>query len=529
MNLNLYGFAGKWLMVDLGISFADDSMPGIDIIMPDPAFIVEHRADLVGIVATHAHEDHIGAIAHLWPRLKCPVYATPFTAAVLRAKLAEAGLLSSVKLIEVPMSGKFSVGPFDLELITLTHSIPEPNALVIRTRAGTVLHTGDWKFDPEPLIGPTADVEALQRLGDEGVDALIGDSTNAMRAGEAGSEADVRRSLIELVGLQRKRVVVACFSSNVARLESAAIAGVTHGRTPALVGRSLLRMVQAARETGYLTNTPNFIGDEQAAKMPRDRVLLICTGSQGEPRSALVRIANNDHPTIELEKGDAVIFSSRIIPGNEVAIGKLQNLLARRGIDVLTENDHFVHVSGHPARDELARMYQLVRPKLAVPVHGEARHMKAHAQLAAECQVPQTLVVENGHMIRLMPGPAKLLDHVDSGRLALDGRQLVPISGGAYHSRFHMANNGSAVATLVFDGNNRLLAPPQITLHGILADEEATPATLIAAVDQAVKGLTQALRGDDVSVRDAVRSAIRRSLKGSHSKRPVTDVQVIRV
>ncbi len=401
MNLNLYGIAGQWLILDCGVTFGDDSQPGLEVVMPDPAFIAERRDRLLGIVATHAHEDHIGAIPYLWKELRCPVWATPFTASLLRAKLVEAGLADQVRINVVPMSGRFTVGPFDLELVTLTHSIPEPNAVVLRTAAGTVLHTGDWKLDPDPLIGEPVDEAALRRLGHEGVLAIVCDSTNALRPGSSGSEAELRRSLTELVGRYDARVAVACFASNVARLETIAHAAAVHGRDVALVGRSLWRIEKAARENGYLSGVPAFLTEEDAGYVPRDRILMICTGSQGEPRSALARIAREDHPNVELETGDAVIFSSRIIPGNEKTIGRLQNALARLGVEIVTELDHFVHVSGHPARDELVRMYQMIRPKVAVPVHGEARHLIANAELARDCQVPQTLVIENGDLVRL--------------------------------------------------------------------------------------------------------------------------------
>src|SRR5271165_3324062 len=324
MNLNVYGYGGDWLIVDCGVTFGDDSQPGLDVVMPDPAFIVEHRDRLLGILATHAHEDHIGAIPYLWTQLRCPVWATPFTASLLRAKLVEAGLADKVRINVVPMSGRFQIGPFDLELVTLTHSIPEPNAVVLRTAAGTVLHTGDWKLDPDPLIGLPVDEDALRRLGDEGVLAMICDSTNALRPGTSGSEADLRKSLIELVGRYDARVAVACFASNVARLETIAHAATAHGRDVALVGRSLWRIDKAARENGYLSDLPRFLTEDEAGYIPRDKIVLICTGSQGEPRAALTRIARDDHPNVELEAGDAVIFSSRIIPGNEKAIGRLQ-------------------------------------------------------------------------------------------------------------------------------------------------------------------------------------------------------------
>ncbi|HLJ65210.1 MAG TPA: ribonuclease J, partial [Stellaceae bacterium] len=462
MNLSLYGYAGRWLMVDCGISFADETLPGIDVVMPDPEFIAERVNELDALIVTHAHEDHIGAIPYLWPRLRCPVYATPFTASVLRQKLLEAGLEHQVPITEIPMSGKFTVGPFEVELITLTHSIPEPNAVVIRTPVGTVLHTGDWKFDRDPLVGPVSDMAALRHLGEEGVLAMICDSTNALRPGESGSEADVRASLIELVGKAEERVVVACFASNVARLHSAAAAAAAHDRHVALVGRSLWRIEHAARETGYLEGVPQFLTDEEAAYLPRDKVLLICTGSQGEPRSALARIAGDEHPHIVLEEGDTVIFSSRVIPGNERTIGKLQNALAGLGCAIVTDSDALVHVSGHPAQDELQLMYQMVRPRIAVPVHGEARHLLAQARLAAECQVPQTLVTRNGEMLRLGPGPGAVIGEVKVGRLVVDGKALLQAGGEAVRSRQRMIFNGTALATVVVDHAGTLMAPPRI-------------------------------------------------------------------
>jgi ribonuclease J len=530
MNLSLYGYAGSWLMIDLGISFADDTMPGLEIIMADPTFIVDRRDKLAGLLVTHAHEDHIGAIPHLWPRLRCPIYATPFTASVLRAKLGEAGLLNEAKIIEVPLSGTVEIGPFSVELITVTHSVPEPNAVVLRTPVGTVFHTGDWKFDPEPLVGQPTDFAALERVGAEGVDALIGDSTNALRPGEAGSEADVRRSLIELVGRFDNRVAIACFASNVARLHSAAAAGEAHGRSVALVGRSLWRMEQAARENGYLDGVRPFLREDEAVELPRDKILLICTGSQGEPRSALARISAQDHPNIDLDQGDTVIFSSRQIPGNERAIGRLQNALARRGIEIITDSDHFVHVSGHPARDELARMYQLIRPKVAIPVHGESRHLVAHAKLAEECQVPQTVIAENGDMVRLAPGPAGVIDRVPTGRLGLDGKALVPLEHGAFRTRLKMTFSGAAVASVVIDRAGKLVAPPQLTIHGLLGDEAGTVIAAVgAAIERAVKDLSLDRRLDDEMVRETVRLAVRRALSASHGKKPVTDVHVVRI
>ncbi len=531
MNLNLYGHAGKWLMIDLGVTFGDDSTPGIDVIMPDIGFIAERRADLAGLVLTHAHEDHIGAVPYLWPRLRCPIYATPFTAAVLRRKLQEAGLAGEARITEIPMSGRFTVEPFDLELVTLTHSIPEPNAVIIRTPLGTVVHTGDWKLDAGPLVGPVTDEAALRRIGDEGVLAMVCDSTNALVHGESGSETEVRDSLHDLIGRLTGRIAVACFASNVARVETIARVAQAHDRHVALVGRSLWRISQAARETGYLADIPAFITEHDIGYLPRDKVLLICTGSQGEPRSALARIAREEHPTVALEPGDTAIFSSRMIPGNERAIGLLQNGLVRLGVEVVTERDHLVHVSGHPARDELTAMYQWVRPRIAIPVHGEARHLAAHARLAEACQVGRALVIENGAVVRLAPGRGEVVDHVPTGRFGLDGKNLVPLDGAVMRVRHRTVFNGAAVATLVVDRKGRLQGEPLLTVHGLL-DPDADPTEhdrVVGAIREAIDKLPAADRGDDATLREAARLAVRRSLHASHGKKPVTDVHLVRI
>ena len=531
MNLNLYGHAGAWLMVDLGITFGDESTPGIDVIMPDPSFIEERRDELVGLVLTHAHEDHLGAVAYLWDRLGCPVYATPFTAAVLRRKLAEAGLLDRVPLTVIPLSGRFSVGPFAIELITLTHSIPEPNALVIETPVGRVMHTGDWKLDPDPLVGPTTDEEALIRVGEEGVLAMVCDSTNVLVPGESGSEADVRATLLDIVGRYKQRVAVACFASNVARLETIARVGEAHGRRVALVGRSLWRIYEAAKETGYLLDIPPFLGERDVGYLPREEVLMICTGSQGEPRSALARIVAGDHPEVGLEAGDTVIFSSRIIPGNEISINRLHNRLSEQGIEVVTTNEENVHVSGHPARDELAQMYQWIRPRIAVPVHGEPRHLVAHAKLAQECQVPETVVVQNGSVVCLAPGRAEIIDDVFTGRLAVDGHQIINLESGVLRDRRRMIHHGSAVATVILDRDGVLRGLPIVSLHGIEPGEreDAILPVVTDAVADAVNALSDRDRGNDEQVSEAARRAVRRSLRQICGKRPHTEVHLVRV
>jgi ribonuclease J len=530
MNLSLYGYRGQWLIVDCGVTFGEEEhQPGVDVIMADPAFIVERRDRLLGIVATHAHEDHIGAIPYLWPQLQCPVWATPFTASVLHAKLVEARLADQVKITTVPMSGRFTIGPFELELITLTHSIPEPNAVVIRTPVGTVLHTGDWKLDPEPLIGSVTDEARLRAVGDEGVLAIVCDSTNALKPGSSGSEGELRHSLTELIGRYDQRVAVACFASNVARLETIAHAARAHDRDVALVGRSLWRIEKSARDNGYLADVPRFLTEDEAGYVPRDKILLICTGSQGEPRAALARIAREDHPNITLEEGDVVVFSSRIIPGNEKAIGRLQNALVRLDIEVVTEADHFVHVSGHPAQDELVRMYQMIRPRIAIPVHGEARHLAAHAHLAEQCQVEEALVIENGDLIRLDRGGGAIVDAVPTGRIGSDGKSLVPIGGAVLQQRRRIAGDGSVVATLVVDRRGRLAAPPQISLVG-LAEANAEPAAALSdALADAIQGLPAPFRQDDNALRDAARRVLRRGLSERFGKRPLIEIQLVRL
>jgi ribonuclease J len=529
MNLNLYGYGGKWLMVDLGVTFGDDRVPGIDVVMPDPTFIADRRRDLVGLVLTHAHEDHLGAVQHLWQRLRCPIWATPFTATVLARKLREVGLEREVPVTVLPMSGRASIGPFEIELVTLTHSIPEPNAVAIRTPVGTVIHTGDWKFDDEPLIGPVADEDRLRAIGREGVLAVIGDSTNVFRDGEAGSESEVRDSLIELIGDYRHRIAVACFASNIARLETIAVAAAEHGRRTALVGRSLRNMVDAAKTNGYLTDI-EFLDEEHVGYLPREEVCLICTGSQGEPRAALSRIASDTHPHVTLEEGDAVIFSSRIIPGNEKAIGRLQDQLARAGVEIVTERDHFVHVSGHPARDELARLYSHLQPRMVVPVHGEHRHLVEHSKLALECQVPFSPVVENGQVLRLGPGNPVIIDTVPNGRLALDGNRLVPMDGSLIKARQRVAENGVAVCTLVMSAKGVLLADPAIHLPGLVeTDSDAEATVLAAAVRAAVEGMAPDLRRDDSAVIDAGRLALRRALKSVLGLKPHLEVGLVRI
>ena len=533
MNLNLYGHDGRWLMVDLGVTFGDDATPpGVEVIMPDPRFIEEYSKELVGLVLTHGHEDHIGAVPYLWPRLKCPIYATPFTATLVRRKLDDAGLLDEVELIEIPMSGRFSIGPFAIELITLTHSIPEPNAVVIRTRVGTVLHTGDWKFDQTPLVGDSSDLAALRRLGDEGVLAMVCDSTNVFVEGVAGSEADVRENLIEVIGRCQYRVGVACFASNIARLETITKAAQAHGRAVSLVGRSLWRIEAAARANGYLADLPPFVSEADFNLLPRDRALMICTGSQGEPRAALTRVAQGVHPQVSLEPDDTVIFSSRVIPGNERRISNLQNALVNAGVGVITASDEMIHVSGHPARDDLADMYAFIRPKVAIPVHGEPRHIREHARFAKSCQVPQAIAPRNGTLIRLAPGPAEVVDEVFASKLALDGSRLLPLDAVFFKDRRRLVEAGAVTVTAVFDRKAELAADLQISTFGLLEEDDESEEMLDDVADRIVDGLESlgpAKRRDDDAVEEAVRRGVRAVLREATGKKPRIAVHIVRL
>ncbi len=531
MNLNLYGTAGKWLMVDCGVTFGDETTPGIELIMPDISFITDRRDDLVGLVVTHGHEDHIGAIEHLWPQLKCPVYATKFTAELIRAKLNRADLKNQVRLIELPVGGKFEIGPFQAEMVHVTHSIPESHMLAIKTKHGTVLHTGDWKFDPEPMVGEVTDEARLKELGRESVMALIGDSTNALVAGHSGSEREIQDSFNKLFGQIKKRIIVTCFASNIARLKVIAAAAKKHGRYVTLVGRSLWRNAEVAEVCGYLPEFNDFLSENEAMLSPRDKIVIISTGCQGEARSALARIATSDHPEVELEKGDTVIFSSRDIPGNEKLIARLQNRLIAMGVEILTQEQAHVHVSGHPAQDELTELYQWIRPKLALPVHGEARHQMEHARIAKDCQVPHTLIPANGQIIRLGPGIHEVVAEVPSGRWGLDGKMLRRMDHAAAKDRRKMGYNGVAVITLVMDKRGQVAQEPYVTLLGLVDEEEgkSLQGDVVATVLDALEAMPKSTRIDDAAVRHAATQAARRWLNEAHGKKPVIEVHLVRI
>jgi len=528
MNLNLYRCGGKWLAVDCGIGFGGAEYPEVEIMVPDPAFIADRRDRLVGLVITHAHEDHIGGVAWLWPMLRCPVYATPFAAAVLRRKLAEAQLLAQVPIHVVAPGSAIELPPFSLRLLRVAHSIPESQALAITTPAGIVLHTGDWKLDPDPLIGPPTDEAAFAALGEQGVLAMVCDSTNAMVEGHSGSESEVRRSLAVLIRGLRGRVAVTCFASNIARIESIALAARDAGRSTALVGRSLRNLEAAARECGYLRGVPDFVPEDDAGSIPDDKLLILITGSQGEPRSALARVALDTHARVVLGEGDTVIFSSRVIPGNERAIGTVQDNLVRRGVNLMTDMDHLVHVSGHPARDELRRLYRLVKPRYAVPVHGEWRHLAAHAELAREAGITP-LLLEDGDILSLAPGRPEVVDSAPVGRLVPDGGRLVPLTGGVMAARRRMLFNGVVLASLAVDSAGRLCGEPRVSAPGLFEAEDPETTRIAKEFAAAVTDLPVTLRRDDTALADAARAALRRALGRRLQKRPLVDVHLLRI
>ncbi len=538
MNFNLYGYGPpddrKWIVVDLGVTFGDQTTPGVEVILPDPAFMEENAHRLLGIVLTHAHEDHIGAVAHLWPRFKAPIYATPFTAFILREKLREADLLDEAEITIVPLGGTIELGPFKLELITLTHSIPEPNGLAIRTPLGTILHTGDWKIDPDPLLGGPTDIDAIRKLGDEGVLAMVCDSTNVFVDGHAGSEADVRKALIPLIAGFKGKVAVACFASNVARMDSVIRAAEANGRRVCLVGRSMHRMAAAAKSVGLMTDIKPFIEDSEAKRLPGNGVLYLCTGSQGEPRAALSRIAEGTHPHVNLGANDACVFSSRVIPGNDVPIRNLQNKLTERGVRLYTERDHpGIHVSGHPCRDELAQMYAWARPEISVPTHGERRHLMEHAAFARDLQVPQQVTPRNGDMVRLAPGRAEIIDEVQAGRLYVDAGVVVPEHGEALRERRHAAYNGMLAVSVVLDGRGKIVSGPQVRALGLPTEsEEHLDEVLNDLADEAETALKR-MKGNDLEMDEAIEKAISRGVKKASQRiwgrRPVVETTVLRV
>ncbi|HEY7670366.1 MAG TPA: ribonuclease J [Hyphomicrobium sp.] len=531
MNAYLYGYGPEdrrqWLMVDCGITFPEGEFdPGIDVILPDVRFIEENRNDLLGLVLTHAHEDHIGAVIELWPRLRAPIYATPFTAGMLRSKLAEYGADLDLPITVVPLDSRFKVGPFDVELVTLAHSIPEMSALAIRTGLGTVFHTGDWKLDPTPLIGRPLKEERLVRLGEEGVHTLVIDSTNAFREGSSPSEQEVAKSLAEIVKGAKGRVAVTTFSSNVARIKAVAEAARLADRQLVVAGRALHRVIEVALETGYLPQGLKYLDQDQFGYLERSDVVLLCTGSQGEPRAALARIAEEEHPDVSLAKGDLVIFSSRTIPGNEKGVARIENNLSRIGCDLLTDSDALVHVSGHPRRDELRRMYGWIRPQVVIPMHGEARHLKAQGELARALGAKTVLPVLNGEIARLAPDPA-VIDDAPVGRLFRDGRLLVSEAEGPVRARRKLAAVGVVFVTLALSRRGEVLSEPQAVLDGVpeeTADGEAMLEVVLSAVVGTLKSVPGKGRKSPDLVAEAIRRAVRAAVNDAWGKKPICKV-----
>jgi ribonuclease J len=525
MNVNLYGCRGKWLMVDLGLTFGDATVPGIDLVLPDLGFIEQRRDDLLGIVLTHGHEDHIGAIPYLVDELDVPLYATPFTAALIRAKLEEEGLADKVELNIVELGGTVNLGPFSCRYVALAHSIPEGNALLIDTPFGRVFHTGDWKLDEEPVLGSPSTAQELTAIGDEGVLVVIGDSTNVFNPEASGSESVVRADLDQIIGEAKGRVVVTTFASNAARVATLGQVARDTGRQLVLAGRSLERITRTAKAVGYLTDFPETVDFDTAMDLPRDKVMIIATGGQGEPMAALNRIASGTHP-IKLTAGDSVVFSSKQIPGNEIAIGRIQNQLAEAGIEMVTDRQALIHVSGHPGRPELAAMYGWLKPRIVVPVHGEMRHMVEHARFARAEGVPQTVVPKNGTAIRLAPGDPEVVSHEPVGRLVLDGDVILPADGATINARRRIAIHGYMAVAVVLDRDGQLAASPSVLAQGVPVEEDRD-----AFLDEVREKLSAAVRGDtgmdEVRLKESLRLAARRTATAWTGKKPIVEVSLI--
>ena len=524
MNVNLYGCQGKWLMVDCGITFGTPEYPGIDVILPDLQFIEERIDDLLGIVLTHGHEDHIGALPYLAGELDVPLYATPFTAGLIRGKLEEEGIEEKVELNVVDEEGPFNIGPFRITYTPLAHSIPEGNAVLIETPYGSVFHTGDWKLDDAPALGGASTAEELTAIGDKGVLALVCDSTNVFNPEASGSEAAVREGLDQVIGAAKGRVLVTTFASNAARLQTLGEVARDTGRELCVAGRSLDRILRVAKQTGYLRDFPDTVDFEAAMALPANKVLIVATGGQGEPRAALNRIAEGSH-VLKVHEGDTVVFSSRQIPGNEIAIGRIMNTLAAKGVELITDRQAFIHVSGHPGRPELAEMYKWIRPEIVVPVHGEVRHMYEQARFALEQGVPKSIRQVNGDIIRLAPnGPSKI-GEAPVGRLVLDGDIILPADGTTITERRRVALYGQISAAVVIR-NGKLAGEPQIRLQGIPVEEDRED-FIAEASDAAREAVKKDGKGDIERLRESIRLAVRRAAVRYTGKKPVVDVLII--
>ena len=535
MNMNLFAYGKpnnqKWIMVDIGVTFADDSIPGIDLIYPDPGFIIDKKDDLLGIILTHAHEDHIGAIAHIWPQIKCKIFSTPFTAVLIKEKFKEKRIDIGNNLKIVNLNGTVDLKPFKVEFITLTHSILEPNGLRIETPSGNILHTGDWKCDPNPLIGDKINSKRLKEIGDKGVLAMICDSTNVFSIGRAGSELDVRKSLLNLMSRLKKRIIVTSFASNVARMESVFYCAEKSGRQISLVGRSMHRIYKAAKECGYLKNIMKPIDTRDAKKISREKIVYLCTGSQGEPMGAMMRIASYVHPDVLIEKGDSVIFSSKIIPGNERKLYKLHNQLVRDGIEVISEESDFVHVSGHPNREDLNDMYDWVRPKAVIPVHGEHRHMKEHINFAKEKQIPYPIKVENGDIVKIYPGKKpEIYDKAPSGRLYVDGSVSVEEDSKSIKERKNISSNGYMEVTILVTPKGNIHKRPIISFKGLpVIKEEEFIYGLEEEIEKTSKTFSLNNKKQEQNLIDALKISCRKYSKEKTGKKPFTNINIVQI
>ena len=535
MNMNLFGYGQpgdhKWIMVDIGVTFADDSVPGIDLIYPDPGFIVERRDNLLGIILTHAHEDHIGAIAHLWPKLRCKIFATPFTAILITEKFKEKNIDITNDLKIVELNGNVELKPFNIEYITLTHSILEPNGLRIKTPGGIILHTGDWKVDPTPLIGDEINSKRLKEIGDEGVLAMICDSTNVFSAGRSGSELEVRKNLLNIVSRLKKKIIITSFASNVARMETAFYCAEQTGRQISLVGRSMHRIYKAARQCGYLKNTIEPVDPRDAKNLPREKILYLCTGSQGEPMGAMMRISNYTHPDVYIEKGDSVIFSSKIIPGNEKKLYKLHNQLVKEGIEVISEETEFIHVSGHPNREDLKDMYKWVKPQCVIPVHGEHRHMIEHINFAKEMQVPHPVQVQNGDIVKLFPGnKPEVYDKAPSGRLYLDGSINVDEDAQSIKDRKNLSANGYLEVTILITPKGDIHNNPVISFKGLpIENIDDFKFGIENAIEKIIKTYKLGSKQQKHNLIDALKISCRKISKEKIGKKPFTNINLVNI
>jgi len=535
MNMNLFGYGSpedtKWLIVDMGVTFADESVPGIDLIYPDPGFIVDKKKDLLGIVLTHAHEDHIGSVAHIWPKLKCNIYSTPFTSVLIKEKFKEKKIDIEKYLKIVQLNGSIKLENFNVEFVTLTHSILEPNGLIIKTPMGTILHTGDWKCDPNPLIGDSINEKRLKEIGNEGVVAMICDSTNVFNPGRAGSENDVRDNLLKIMRNINKRIIVTSFASNVARMETMFYCAEKTGREISLVGRSMNRIFKAARQCGYLDKVKEPIDPRDAKKIPREKIVLLCTGSQGEPNGAMMRITNDIHPDIAIEKEDTVIFSSKIIPGNEKKLFKMHNQLVKNGIEVISEENEFVHVSGHPNREDLKDMYNWIKPRSVIPVHGEHRHMVEHISFAKEMQVPYPLQVENGDVVKIPKnGKPEIVDKAPTGRMYLDGSVSIGEDSKSIKERKNLSFNGLLEITIIVNEKGNV-KKPFISLIGLPVSEESKmdfQMDLEHEIYKICKTFSAGNPKQEKNLQEKIKSNCRKIIKNRIGKRPFTNIKLIR-